>query len=124
MNKPLIIGKRCDAEMWRMLNARTGATMIQYEQAFERRALTKDIIALLKELRDTGRTVLLLGDHTFNIPPILVHPQWIAGCIWRQIPNPAVDVAWYNEPHNRVIVELLLEELYLKGLCDADYQST
>jgi hypothetical protein len=59
-----------------------------------------------------GRVVILLGDEVrraFGIPRLLVYPQMIDGVTWRQIPYSR---RWYNDERNRVVVELLLEDLY------------
>jgi len=127
--------------IWKMLSARTGATMRQYLETFERRNLVRGaafdkVQARAKayeyvvELRDSGRTVVLLGNEVRRafdfvlrgdgslfgdegLPPVLVHPTVIGGVTWRQIPHPSGLNRWYNEPENVKVVELLLEELYL-----------
>lgn len=126
--------------LWRMLNARTGATMKDYTDTFERRSLVRGgsfdssyarIRAhdILCEVRDSGRTVLMLGHavhEAFNqaignkLPSILIHPSIAAGCVWRQIPN--VSCAWYDSDENRMLVEMLLEELFVRhnGRCLSD----
>ena len=125
--------------LWRMLNARTGASRIQYLDTFERRNLVVgkewDRLAararayeVVQELRDSGRTVVLLGQsvrEAFHyvleewhgvpvggLPALLIHPQQVEGVTWRQVPHPSGRNLWFNEPENRKVVELLLEELY------------
>ncbi len=85
------------------------------------------------ELRGSGRTVVLLGqsvreafDYVMGddtrvhvgdlagLPPLLVHPQMAGGCTWRQIPHPTGRNLFYNDPDNRKVVELLMEELYVE----------
>lgn len=134
--------------LWQMLHARTGASRVQYLDSFERRNLVRgrewDRVAararayeVVQELRDSGRTVVLLGqsvreafDYVLKnngldtwaipcgdpagIPPVLVHPRVRAGVTWRQIPHPSGRNLWYNEEENRKIVELLMEELYVE----------
>jgi len=113
--------------LWRMLNARTGASRAQYLDSFERRNLVRHVtfnatIArmnaddITRELFGTGRIVILLGQdvrRAFNIPPLLIHPQIIGGCTWRQLPHPSGRNLWYNEPENLRVAELLMEELYV-----------
>lgn len=125
--------------LYKMLQARTGATMRQYVDSFERRNLVRgkewDQLAararafeVVCELRGSGRTVVLLGnavrdafDWTLrngsqceSLPPVLVHPQVIGGVTWRQIPHPSGMNRWYNTEENRKVVELLMEELYVE----------
>lgn len=130
--------------LWKMLNSRTGATMRNYLETFERRNLVRapayDKLAgrarayeIITELKNSHRTVVLLGnvvreavdwafrnDHgrmlfggASGLPPLLVHPQEVGGCIWRQIPHPSGRNLFYNDEKNRELVALLLEELYL-----------
>jgi hypothetical protein len=110
-----------------MLTARTGASRVQYLDSFERRNLVRHAtfnvtIArmnaddIFKELMGTGRVVILLGrevQKAFNIPPLLIHPQVIGGCTWRQMPHPSGRNLWYNAPENLRVAELLMEELYV-----------
>lgn len=112
--------------LWRMLHERTSATRMSYLESFERRNLVRSAIysatvarlnarEIYRELESTGRTIVLLGRSVqvaFNIPPLLVHPQVIGGCTWRQIPHPSGRNLWYNDKKNVKVVELLLEELY------------
>lgn len=93
---------------------------------------------VVQELRGSGRTVVLLGnsvreafhyvlqdnllvntnplpvDYNIGLPPLLVHPQRVGGCTWRQIPHPSGRNTWYNIVENRKVVELLMEELYVE----------
>lgn len=122
--KPLIIGTKSghvDQLLWKMLNARTGATADDYRSAFERRDLdsrerAKEIAdQIVLEVYGSERTILLLGDsvrQAFNLRPVLIHPVEMAKCTWRQIPYPSVHNAWYNEKANVALVELLMEDLY------------
>jgi hypothetical protein len=112
--------------LWRLLHARTGAFRQQYLNAFERRNLVRGLEynkrvakmragAIVAELWGSGRVVILLGQdvrRAFGHPELLVHPQEISGCTWRQLPHPSGRNLWYNDPDNRKVAELLLEELY------------
>src|SRR5580765_4651639 len=116
-------------QLWKMLNSRTTVTMEQYRETFDRRGLVYGTIfdpisarvkanEIVKEIQNSGRTVVLLGNNVrevFNIPPLFLHPQELWGCTWRQIPVPYVHSRWYNEPENRALIELLLEELYVNA---------
>ncbi len=119
-----------------MLRERTGARRGQYLDAFERRNLVTGLewnrpaararaCEIVQELQGSGRVVVLLGrsvQEAFNyampgalpLPPLLVHPQESCGCTWRQIPHPSGRNLWYNDPENKKVVELLMEELYVE----------
>lgn len=129
--------------LWRLLNARTDASRVQYLDTFERRNLVTakewDRLAararayeMWQELKGTGRTIVLLGNSvresfdyiargdfsvlgadSTGLPPLLVHPQVAGGCTWRQIPHPSGRNTWYATQENRKVVELLMEELYV-----------
>jgi hypothetical protein len=148
--KPLLIGisstittpeSSIDHQLWKMLHARTGAIMKDYTENFERRNLVRGSYdrrhfqagahRILCDIRDSGRTVILIGKmvrEAFNhvtcgaLPPVLIHPIQIGGCTWRQIPH--VHSRWYKTEENCRVIEMLLEELYdkAKGRLD-DYQS-
>lgn len=103
-------------------------TRRQYLDTFERRNLVRGVDfdktrakarahEIMCELEGSGRTIVLLGQdvrRAFNIPPLLIHPQVIGGCTWRQMPHPSGRNLFYNVPENRKVVELLLEELYVQ----------
>lgn len=150
--KPIIIGMLPSAttniQMWRLLHYRTCVTEIQYHNSFDRRTLVRNgeydrlaararAFEMFHELRDSRRTVVLLGQDVreafhfvlsdygnkfilgdqHGLPPVLIHPQEAGGCTWRQIPHPSC-TAFYNEEKSRKLVELLMEELY------NEYQNT
>ena len=114
--------------LWRLLTARTGASRKDYLETFERRNLVRGSVfikmaartraaEITRELFGSGRVVVLLGrevQSAFAIPPLLVHPQVIGGCTWRQLPHPSGRNMWYNEPENVRVAELLMEELYVQ----------
>lgn len=114
--------------LWTMLAARTGAKMTEYRDTFERRNLVRGVTfdklhakarahEITCELENSGRTIVLLGQDVrkaFGHPPVLIHPQVIGGCTWRQIPHPSGRNMYYNDPENKKVVELLLEELYVQ----------
>ena len=113
--------------LWRMLNARTGASEVEYLEAFDRMNLVSgakwsqeaaNVVAsvLVEGLR--GRVVLLLGvavRRAFAVPPLLVHPQELYGVTWRQLPHPSGRCRWYNDPENRKVAEVLMQDLYVNG---------
>lgn len=110
--------------LWEMLNERCGAFRIDYMKRFERRNLlgTKTwsptaariaAVGLLGELQ--GREVVVLGREpadALGLPRQLVLPVNYLGVRWRQLPHPSGRNLWYNDPINRAIAGLLLEELY------------
>jgi hypothetical protein len=123
--QPLIIGEEIKKipHLWEMLHARTGATMQEYLETFElydlshdRHKAKKQAVRIMAKIKDSGATVLLLGEAAYNVfnftPELLIHPQEALGCIWRQIPHPIVDQEWYNMPEHKALIELLLEDLY------------
>ena len=116
MSKILVIGSDIrDVDLWRMLYIRTNVDIHQYQEAFERRDLPRNITNTINEIRNSGRMILLVGTEAqkaFMFPPLLIHPLQVKGCTWRQIPHPDVDREWYTVETNRVLVELLMEQLY------------
>lgn len=98
----------------------------QYLTAFDRRNLVtgqsfskvlakQEADRMYAEFWGTKRTVVLLGEEVrraFGHPRLLVEPQMIGGCTWRQIPHPSGRNLWFNDPAHRKLVGLLLEELY------------
>lgn len=61
------------------------------------------------------RTVLLLGSEVreaFGLPARLVHPVYSGGFTSRQLPHPSGRNLWYNDPDNRRLAGMVLEELY------------
>lgn len=114
--------------LWSMLNERLPiVTRRRYLDTFERRNLVvgtqydkriarASASLIYAELWGSGRVVVLLGnavrDAFGDVPPLLLHPQLIGGCTWRQIPHPSGRNLWYNVPENRKLVGVLLEELY------------
>lgn len=114
--------------LWKLLTSRTGASRHQYLDTFERvnlvRGLAFDKIKakaraydLTRKYEGTGRTIVLLGQDVraaFGHPRLLIHPQVIGGCTWRQIPHPSGRNLFYNDADNVKLVELLLEELFVQ----------
>lgn len=118
---------RCTGwNLWKMLHDKTGATQEQYLEAFDRRNLlnarrwdARQARAAANSLVDLlqGRVVVVLGAevvHALGLPRLLLHPQVSRGVTWRQLPHPSGRCHWYNDPKNREVASLLLEELYLK----------
>lgn len=113
--------------LWKILYARTGAFRQQYLDTFERKNLVRGVIfdrkaakmkarAMSAELQDSHRVVVLLGNDVrtaFGHPRLLIHPQVIGGCTFRQLPHPSGRNLWYNDPDNLKLAELLLEELFV-----------
>lgn len=108
--------------LWRMLHERTGADEQTYCDGFERhnllakrdwdrplaRARAEEFLPYL-----VGRRVVLLGSEVraaFRLPPVLVTPVLDRGVTWRQLPHPSGRCRWYNDPKNRAVAGLLLEE--------------
>lgn len=112
--------------LWTMLHARTQCSRAAYLSAFDRRNLVpgkfwspriarEQATALIEELRGSERVVLVLGAEprdALGLHPLLVHPSYQHGVVWRQLPHPSGRNRWYNTPGNRETAELLLEEMY------------
>lgn len=108
--------------LWKMLWARTSVTEEEYVERFDRRNLLQTrewkaarardaAVALEPEL--LGRRVVVLGTavrDAFRLPPVLVKPVSLRGITWRQLPHPSGRCRWYNDPKNRAVAGLLLEE--------------
>lgn len=112
--------------LWDMLQERVpGVTRGQYLRAFDRRNLVDGrswsreqartrAESLVLEMR--GREVVVLGEDprsALGLPKLLIEPQELWGATWRQIPHPSGRNLWYNEPEHRLMVAVLLEQLYL-----------
>lgn len=110
--------------LWDMLNSRTPLTKLQYLRAFDRRNLVDGQTWKRQEARDRARTlagelhgreVVVLGGEprdVLGLPPQLIEPIVAMGVTWRQIPHPSGRNLWYNEAENRMLVAVLLEQLY------------
>jgi hypothetical protein len=113
--------------LYEMLKSRVPtATRSDYLRRFERRnvvslkvfdaKLAREGAAKLdQEFFGSGRTIVVLGADTikaFGLPPLLIHPQIIGGSTWRQIPHPSGRNLWYNDPQNKLLVSMLLEDLF------------
>lgn len=107
--------------LWRMLHDRCGATKAEYTRGFERLNLVigdwdrSDARAAAEEFYSThaGRRVVLLGSAVrtaFRLPPVLVKPITSRGVVFRQLPHPSGRCRWYNDPKNRAVAGMLLEE--------------
>jgi hypothetical protein len=112
----------------KMLRARTGATKSQYMRAFERRNLldrvewcaveaaarAQDLVTDLQ-----GREVVVFGwvvAEALGLPKdVIIHPFEHRGVLWRRVPHPSGRNLWYNKRENTAMVELLLEELYVRS---------
>jgi len=84
-------------------------------KVFDSKMAQKGAADLFNEFFGSGRTVVLLGADTvaaFGIPRLLIHPQMIGGATYRQIPHPSGRNLWYNVDENKVLVSMLLEDLY------------
>ncbi len=95
--------------LWKMLNERTGATPEEYEQAFDRRNIKTH------SLPGEGQVVVVLGEEVrkaLGLPKVLIHPVQMMGLTFRQVPHPSGRTLFYNDPVQRQLVAMLLEELY------------
>lgn len=84
-------------------------------KVFDRKMAADGARKLDFEFFASGRTVVLLGADTvaaFAIPRLLIHPQIIGGTTYRQIPHPSGRNLWYNDEQNKLLVSMLLEDLY------------
>ena len=113
--------------VWGMLNARTGATKSQYMRAFDRRNLLDRTEWCALAARDSaqgmladlqGREVVVLGwivAEAFGLQDKIIEPFERHGVLWRRVPHPSGRNLWYKKRENTAMVELLLEELYVRS---------
>ncbi len=126
--RPLIVSTyNADTALWKLLYARTSASVEEFDAVFERRKLSTPIFdkksmftlhaqKIKRELEDSGRTVVVVGtilQRAFDLPPLIVHPRITGGVVWRQIPATLDGNMWYDTVENRKVVELLMEEWYV-----------
>lgn len=122
--------KNCTGwRIWQMLYSRTGATQSDYIRAFHRRNLVRgrtwdkskigNSVTQLSPLMNPGTTVVLLGDlvlsavnDLFRVKKILIHPQEVQGITYRFVPHPSGRNLFYNDPVQKELVAMLLEDLY------------
>lgn len=107
--------------LYQMLRDRTGASKAEYVSGFERVNLVigdwdaRDARAAAEEfvLTHAGRRVIVLGSSVrtaLRLPPVLVQPVLSRGVTFRQLPHPSGRCRWYNDPKNRAIAGMVLEE--------------
>lgn len=114
--------------LWRMLAARNGAGRGAYCAGFLRGNLLHARTWNAAQARQAGQhyrqqlaqgggplTVVVLGQATWaalGLPDCeLIHPVIVDGIAWRRVPHPSGRSRWYNDPDNRLVVGMLLEEL-------------
>ena len=111
--------------LWKLLEARTGATAEQYTQAFDRTNMVIgnwDRGAALEwwvqsrdRIREEYDVCLLLGAATRAAAEMTQLPDLcIRGGI-ATLPHPSGLNRWYNNHVNRAAAEILLEELYTRA---------
>jgi hypothetical protein len=115
--------------IFEMLAERVPGTLRQqYLDTFERRNLVvgqmwdralgrQNAAEMSRELFGSGRMIVLFGQdvrRSFGHPELLLHPQMIDGCTWRQLPHPSGRNTWYNDAENRRLAGMVLEELYVE----------
>lgn len=113
--------------LWRLLEARRPDLYRKnYMDAFDRRNLLPGRTwdqreanrlgsNLYLDLAGSGSLVLVLGEgprRALGLPRKLIHPVAVNGCVFRQLPHPSGRCRWYNDPTNRLLAGMLLEELY------------
>lgn len=107
--------------LWQMLRDRCQVTRSEYCRAFERVNLVtgdwdRNEARCAAEARVEmwrNRRVILLGSavrSAFRLPPLLVEPVLSRGVYFRQLPHPSGRCRWYNDPKNRAIAGMVLEE--------------
>lgn len=111
--------------LWKLLQMRRPkVTADEYAEGFVRRnlvlALDWDRAAararadeLVEQL--SGARVVVLGApvrDALRLPPVLVEPLEHRGVVFRQLPHPSGRCRWYNDPKNKAVAALLLDEEY------------
>lgn len=111
--------------LWRMLHEVSGASRSDYCEGFDRRnllrgrlwdrPLARTAARRFSSTLSQGTIVVVLGQEVARALGLnwrLMEPQRGAGgCVYRVIPHPSGRCRWYNEPENRLVVGLMLEEL-------------
>lgn len=114
--------------LWKMTQARTGATQSDYLRAFHRYNLVSGPVwsmilarrrweAISADLADNFDTLVLLGAAVRRatgsvIPEILITRPLVC------LPHPSGLNRWYNSDVNRRMVEVVMEELYFEAVCE------
>jgi hypothetical protein len=111
--------------LWNMLQERVpGLAKTQYLRAFDRRNLVDGKKWNRAQARErgeqlksqlVGREIVTLGEdvrRVLGLESRLIEPQTMYGATWRCIPHPSGRNLWYNDPQNRMLVAVLLEQLY------------
>lgn len=111
--------------LWELTAARTGASPMDYARAFHRYNLVqrgefrrdaaeKRWKQIERDLLDEFDTLLLLGAEVrramgLTHQLLTITPRLIV------IPHPSGRNLWYNNPVNRLVVEIIMEELYTEA---------
>jgi len=112
--------------IWKMLESRTGATKADYLRAFHRYNLGKERRfhsenareywqEIEQDLYDNFDTIVLLGAAVRKAAGVIL-PQLYVSRSLIAIPHPSGLNRWYNDPLNKSMVELILEELYVEAV--------
>lgn len=108
--------------LYETLREVSGASLTDYRDGFDRRNLVTGPWSREAGRRaaegftppQEGTIVVVLGQdvaRALSLAPTLIDPQERDGRIYRVVPHPSGRNPWYNEPMNRLVVGLLLEEL-------------
>jgi hypothetical protein len=111
--------------LWRLLNARTGATIHDYLNTFHRYNLGQETKwhienarthweSIEESLTTEFDTIVLLGAAVRRAAGLLL-PQLYVSRTVICIPHPSGLNRWYNDETNRQIVEIIMEELYTEA---------
>jgi len=112
--------------LWKLTEARTGATQYDYLKAFHRYSLGTDkyfnrsIAAEWwknkeQDLIENFDTIVLVG-RTTRLATSLILPNLYVSRSIVAIPHPSIYNKWYSKPVNRQMVEILMEELYSEAV--------
>jgi hypothetical protein len=111
--------------LWKMTEARTGATQTDYRRAFHRYNLTVGKFdphtarerwrEMEPDLLREFDTVVLLGSAVRRATGILLPDVHISHPLIA-IPHPSGLNRWYNSETNRKVIEVLMEELYTDAI--------
>lgn len=112
--------------LWKLTEARTGATQEDYQQAFHRYCLGTELhfhtdnarqywSDIESDLLAEFNTVVLVGTAVRNAASLLLPRLYVSRTLIC-IPTPSIYSLWYTQGNNKSIVELIFEELYFEAV--------
>jgi hypothetical protein len=111
--------------LWKMLHDRTGASKVEYVRTFDRKNIVYgrrwDRRSARKFSASPGSTVILPGEEVrravseqigSEISKLIIHPQVFGNVTYRYVPHPSGWNRFYNDPIQRELIAMLLQDCY------------